>query len=46
MDNMEWELKVRNEAMKRGCASEQLDGFKQALFMARVIVDVLVQVRT
>jgi hypothetical protein len=37
MDDMEWELKVRNQAMKRGCASEQLDGFKQALFMLRKV---------
>ena len=43
MDNMEWELKVRNQAMKRGCASEQLDALKQALFMMRVVVDMLVQ---
>lgn len=29
--------------MKRGCASEQLDALKQALFMMRVVVDMLVQ---
>lgn len=40
---MEWELKVRNEAMKGGCASEQLDALKQGLFMVRTVVDTMVQ---
>lgn len=40
---MEWELKIRNQAMKTGCASEQLDGFKRSLFMIRVVVDTIVQ---
>jgi hypothetical protein len=44
LDNMEWELKVRNQAMKKGCASVQMDGLKRALFMVRVVVDTIVQV--
>ena len=44
MDDMEWELKVRNQAMKKGCASVQMDGLKRAMFMMRVVVDVIVQV--
>jgi hypothetical protein len=44
MDNMEWELKVRNQAMKKGCASVQMDGLKKALFMVRIVVDTIVQV--
>ncbi len=44
LDNMEWELKVRNQAMKKGCASVQMDGLKKALFMVRVVVDTMVQV--
>lgn len=43
LDDMEWELKVRNEAMKGGCASEQLDELKQGLFMFRMVVDTVVQ---
>jgi hypothetical protein len=43
MDNMEWELKVRNQAMKRGCASVQMDGLKQALYMVRTVVDTFVK---
>ena len=44
MDDMEWELKVRNQAMKKGCASVQMDGLKKALFMIRIVVDTVVQV--
>ena len=44
MDDMEWELKVRNQAMKKGCASVQMDGLKRAMFMMRVVVEVIVQV--
>ena len=44
MDNMEWDLKVRNQAMKQGCASVQMDGLKRALFMVRIVVDTIVQV--
>lgn len=43
MDDMEWELKVRNEAMKRGCASTQLDSVKSSLYIVRTIVDVVVE---
>jgi hypothetical protein len=43
MDNMEWELKVRNQAMKQGCASVQMDSLKKSLFMLRTIVDTIVQ---
>lgn len=43
MDNMEWELKVRNQAMKRGCASVQMDGLKQAMYMIRTVVDTVVK---
>jgi hypothetical protein len=42
MDNMEWELKVRNQAMKKGCASVQIDGLKKSLSMLRIIVDTIV----
>jgi hypothetical protein len=44
MDDMEWELKVRNQAMKRGCASVQMDSLKKALSMLRVIMDTIVQI--
>jgi hypothetical protein len=44
MDNSEWELKVQNQAMKRGCASVQMSGLKHALFMIRIVVDTIVQV--
>ncbi len=43
LDNMEWELKVRNQAMKRGCASVYMDSMKQGLLMFRVVVDVVVK---
>jgi hypothetical protein len=43
MDDLEWQLKVRNQAMKRGCASEQMDGLKQSLFAVRVVVDTVVR---
>ena len=44
LDNMEWELKVRNQAMKKGCASVHMDSLKQGLLMFRVVVDVVVKV--
>ena len=40
---MEWDLKVRNQAMKQGCAAKQLDAFKQSLFMVRTVVNTIVQ---
>lgn len=43
LDNMEWELKTRNEAMKQGCASVQMNSMKSALMMMRSIVDTIVQ---
>ena len=42
-DDLEWQLKVRNQAMKRGCASEQMDGLKRSLFAVRVVVDTIVR---
>jgi hypothetical protein len=42
-DDLEWQLKVRNQAMKRGCASEQMDGLKLSLFAVRVVVDTIVR---
>jgi hypothetical protein len=44
MDDMEWELKVRNQAMKRGCASVQMNGLKIALMMVRKVVDTIVTI--
>jgi hypothetical protein len=44
LDDFEWELKVRNEAMKTSCASVQLSSLKQALRMVRIIVDKIVEV--
>lgn len=44
MDNMDWELKVRNQAMKQGCASVQMDALKQTLYTLRVVVDTIVHV--
>ena len=35
---------MRNQAVKRGCASYQLDGIKKALFMIRAIVDTIVRI--
>lgn len=43
MDDMEWQLKLRNEAMKRGCTSEQLEGVKQSFMSVRVVIDPIVQ---
>jgi hypothetical protein len=43
MDNMEWELKTRNEAMKQSCASVQMSSMKTSLMMMRAIVDTVVQ---
>ena len=37
-------MQVRNQAMKQGCASYQLDGAKQTLFMVRTVVDTVVYV--
>jgi hypothetical protein len=44
LDSMEWQLKVRNQAMKKGCSSVQMDGLKKALYMIRVVVNTIVQV--
>lgn len=39
LDDLEMELKVRNEAMKSSCASVQLDTLKKALRIVRIVVD-------
>jgi hypothetical protein len=43
MDNMEWELKTRNEAMKQSCASVQINSMKKSFMMLRIIVDSIVE---
>lgn len=44
LDDHEMALKLRNEALKRGCASVQLDNLKTMLMAVRMVVETLVRI--